>query len=68
MTKVFIGGAVGTAVMTFMMCFVRPIIVGEAMDIADKVGAMMGELGAGNGYTPNDRSYICPNDLCDGFL
>jgi len=42
MTKVFLGGAVGTAVMTFMMYFVRPIIVGEPMDIAAKIGSMMG--------------------------
>ena len=43
MTKVFLGGAVGTAVMTFMMYFVRPIIVGEPMDIAAKIGSMMGD-------------------------
>ena len=42
MIRVFIGGAVGTAVMTFMMYFVRPIIVGEPMDIAAKIGSMMG--------------------------
>lgn len=43
MKKVFIGGVVGTAVMTFMMYKVRPIIVGEPMDIAAKIGAMMGD-------------------------
>ena len=46
MMKVFMGGAVGTGVMTFMMCFVRPIIVGEPMGIAAKIGAMMGNNGA----------------------
>ena len=43
MIRVFIGGAVGTAVMTFMMYFVRPVIVGEPMDIAAKIGSMMGD-------------------------
>jgi hypothetical protein len=42
MTRVFVGGAVGTAVMTFMMYFVRPVIVGQPMDIAAKIGSMMG--------------------------
>jgi hypothetical protein len=43
MVRVFLGGAVGTAVMTFMMYFVRPMIVGEPMDIAAKIGANMGD-------------------------
>jgi len=42
MKRVFMGGVAGTAVMTFMMYFVRPIIVGEPMDIAAKIGSMMG--------------------------
>jgi hypothetical protein len=42
MMKVFMGGAIGTGVMTFMMCLVHPIIVGEPMDVAAKIGAMMG--------------------------
>lgn len=42
MTRVFAGGAIGTAVMTFMMYFVRPVIVGQPMDIAAKIGGMMG--------------------------
>jgi len=43
MIRIFIGGGVGTAVMTFMMYFVRPVIVGEPMDIAAKIGSMMGD-------------------------
>lgn len=42
MIRIFIGGGVGTAVMTFMMYFVRPVIVGEPMDIAAKIGSMIG--------------------------
>jgi hypothetical protein len=40
MTRVFLGGAVGIASMTFMMCFVRLKIVDEPMGIAAKTGAM----------------------------
>ena len=38
MTRVFLGGAVGTASMTFMMCFVRLKIVDEPMSIVAKTG------------------------------
>ena len=38
MTRVFLGGAVGTASMTFMMCFVRLKIVVEPMSITAKTG------------------------------
>ena len=40
MTRVFLGGAVGTASMAFMMCFVRLKIVDEPMSIAAKTGVM----------------------------
>ena len=40
MTRVFLGGAVGTASMTFMMCFVRLKIVDEPMSIVAKTGTM----------------------------
>ena len=42
MSRFILGGAVGTAVMTFMMYFVRPIIVGAPMDIAAEIGSTMG--------------------------
>ena len=42
MKKIFVGGIFGTIVMTLMMYFVRPLIVGEPMDIAAKIGATMG--------------------------
>lgn len=42
MKKAFIGGAVGTAVMTFMMYVVRPRVVGTSMDIAAELGAQIG--------------------------
>ena len=38
MTRVFLGGAVGTASMTFMMCFVRLKIVDEPMSVTAKTG------------------------------
>jgi hypothetical protein len=40
MTRVFLGGVVGTASMTFMICFVRLKIVDEPMSIAAKTGAI----------------------------
>ena len=40
MTRVFLGGAFGTASMAFMMCFVRLKIVDEPMSIAAKIGTM----------------------------
>ena len=42
MQRFILGGAVGTAVMTLMMYFVRPKIVGAPMDIAAEIGSMMG--------------------------
>ena len=42
MQRIILGGAVGTAVMTFMMYFVRPIVVGAPMDIAAEIGSQMG--------------------------
>ena len=38
MTRVFLGGVVGAASMTFMMCFVRLKIVDEPMGFAAKEG------------------------------
>ena len=43
MLKFILGGAVGTTVMTLMMYFVRPIIVGAPMDIAAEIGSKMGD-------------------------
>jgi hypothetical protein len=42
MKKVLLGGAVGTAAMTFMMYFVRPKLVGAPMDIAAEIGSQLG--------------------------
>lgn len=42
MKKVFLGGLVGTAVMTFMMYFVRPKLVGAPMDIGAEIGSQLG--------------------------
>lgn len=42
MIKAITGGAVGTAVMTFMMYFVRPKLVGAPMDIGAELGSQMG--------------------------
>jgi uncharacterized membrane protein YagU involved in acid resistance len=42
MKKVLLGGVVGTAVMTFMMYFVRPKLVGAPMDIAAEIGSQLG--------------------------
>ena len=38
MTRAFLGDAVGTASMTFMMCFVRLKIVDEPMSVTAKTG------------------------------
>ena len=38
MTRVFLGVAVGTASVTFMMCFVRLKIVDEPMSVTAKTG------------------------------
>ena len=42
MKRFFLGGLVGTSVMTFMMYFIRPIIVGAPMDIGSEIAAQMG--------------------------
>lgn len=42
MNRAISGGAVGTAVMTFMMYFVRPKLVGAPMDIAAELGSQLG--------------------------
>ena len=39
MKKALLGGVVGTAMMTFMMYFVRPMLVGAPMDIAAEIGS-----------------------------
>ena len=43
MFRFILGGAVGTLVMTLMMYFLRPIIVGAPMDIASEIGSKMGD-------------------------
>ncbi len=35
-------GIVGTSMMTFMLYFVRPIVVGAPMDIAAEIGSTVG--------------------------
>ncbi len=42
MKRYFLGGLVGTGVMTFMMYFVRPKLVGAPMDIGAELGAQLG--------------------------
>ncbi len=42
MKNVLLGGVVGTSVMTIMLYFVRPIVVGAPMDIAAEIGSTMG--------------------------
>ena len=37
-----LGGAVGTVLMTTMMYFVAPMMLGTSMDIADLLGRMIG--------------------------
>jgi len=41
-TKAMLGGLAGTAVMTMMMYFVAPTMLGQPMDIAAMLGSMMG--------------------------
>lgn len=41
--KAVVGGIVGTIVMTLMMEFVAPMMVGRPMDIAALIGGMMGD-------------------------
>jgi hypothetical protein len=48
LTKAILGGLVGTVMMTMMMRFVAPLILGHPMDIAGMLANMMGgvwELG-----------------------
>ena len=40
--KTILGGLVGTAVLTMMMYFVAPMMIGHSMDIAAMLGSMMG--------------------------
>ena len=69
MTIVFLGGVVGTTMMTFMIYIVRLKIVDEPLGIATKIGARKrGGLGDGNGCLPSDRCCTSPNNLCNGFL
>jgi hypothetical protein len=42
MKKALLGGFVGTTMMTIMMYFVRPMLVGAPMDIAAEIGSQMG--------------------------
>jgi uncharacterized membrane protein YagU involved in acid resistance len=42
LTKLFLGGLAGTAVMTLMMYFVAPMMLGQPMDIATMLGSVMG--------------------------
>lgn len=53
MKRLFIGGFVGTSVMTFMMYFVRPKLVGAPKDIAAELAGQVGGpwwLGMGMHY------------------
>ncbi|MEP3477761.1 MAG: DUF6789 family protein [Fuerstiella sp.] len=42
MKRLLLGGAAGTTVMTFMMYFVRPKLVGKPMDIAAEIANQIG--------------------------
>jgi hypothetical protein len=42
LTKLFLGGLAGTAVMTLMMYFVAPMMLGQPMDIGAMLGSVMG--------------------------
>jgi uncharacterized membrane protein YagU involved in acid resistance len=41
--KAILGGIVGTIVMSLMMKFVAPMMIGRPMDIAHLIGGMMGD-------------------------
>jgi hypothetical protein len=41
--KAILGGIAGTVMMTLMMHFVAPMMVGQPMDIAALIGGMMGD-------------------------
>lgn len=40
--KAIVGGFVGTLVMTFMMYFVAPMLLGKPMDVAAMLGSLLG--------------------------
>ncbi len=40
--KAIVGGLVGTVVMTFMMYFVAPMMLGKPMDVAGMLGSVLG--------------------------
>ena len=40
--KTILGGFVGTVIMTLMMYFVAPMMLGQAMDVAGMLGGMLG--------------------------
>ncbi len=40
--RAVLGGLIGTALMTGMMYFVAPMMTGQKLDIAEKLGGMMG--------------------------
>jgi uncharacterized membrane protein YagU involved in acid resistance len=42
LARLFLGGLAGTAVMTLMMYFVAPMMLGRPMDIAAMLGSVMG--------------------------
>lgn len=42
LAKLFLGGLAGTVVMTLMMYFVAPMLLGHPMDIAAMLGSVMG--------------------------
>ncbi len=42
MRKAILGGFAATAVMTFMMYFVAPMMIGQPMDIAAMLGSNVG--------------------------
>ena len=42
LAKAILGGVAGTAVMTLMMYYVAPIMLGRPMDVAGMLGSMLG--------------------------
>jgi len=46
--RAIVGGFVGTVLLTLMMCFVAPMMTGQRMDIAARLGDMVG-VGPGVG-------------------
>lgn len=43
LARALLGGVIGTAIMTAMMYFVAPMMVGQKMDIAAMLGSMLGD-------------------------